>query len=446
MSPRIIRKILLLIGDWGALYLSLFLLVLIRYGSDWHSQWHLHIRPFSLIFFIWILVMYVSYLYETRFLRIDIDSIRTMGAAVVIALVASILVFYLFPPGLIYPRRNMVIFGILFGIVLVIWRTVFFQLIKRWVHTKILFIGSGEEIRELSQHFSEYPQLRYEVVAKTEKIPKKKELEDIINSKKVNLILYQAPTDKITHIKDLLPLVGNKKVMLMDAGVFYERILGKVSADSLNDVWFLKNLENVILDVHEAGKRFLDIIVSLMVIILLFLLYIPISLLIKLDSSGPVFFKQTRIGRNNKSFIIYKLRTMQALVPDGSAEKSGARWAKKDDARITKVGKILRRMRLDEIPQCINILKGEMSVVGPRPERPEFVDKLSEQIPYYNMRHLVKPGLTGWAQVNYKYGDSKKDAETKLQYDIYYAKHRSLVLDLITIFRTFKIVATGEGR
>ena len=446
MSPRIIRKILLLIGDWGALYLSLFLLVLVRYGYDWHSQWDLHLRPFSLIFFIWIMVMYISYLYEARFLRIDVDSLRTIGTAVIIALVASILAFYLFPPGLIYPRRNMVIFGMLFGIVLVVWRTIFFKLIRRWVHTKILFIGSGEEIGELTKYFSKYPQLRYEVTARAEKIPGRKELEDIIRPKKINLILYQAPADRVAHIRDLLSLVGNKKVMLMDAGVFYERILGKVSADSLNDIWFLKNLENVILDVHEASKRFLDIVVSLIGIVVLSVLYTPVFLLIKLGSSGPVFFKQARVGRNNKIFTMYKFRTMKALTPSGSAERSGARWTKKDDGRITRAGRILRKMRLDEMPQCINIFRGEMSIVGPRPERPEFVDKLSEQIPYYNMRHLVKPGLTGWAQVNYEYGDSEKDARIKLQYDIYYTKHRSLVLDLAIIFRTLKIVLTGEGR
>lgn len=137
---------------------------------------------------------------------------------------------------------------------------------------------------------------------------------------------------------------------------------------------------------------------------------------------------------------------MKALAPDGSAETQGAKWAKSNDSRVTKVGRALRNTRIDELPQFWNILIGDLSFVGPRPERPEFVEKLRKVVPHYDIRHLVKPGLTGWAQINYRYGASVKDAHTKLQYDIYYAKKRSLMLDLAIILKTMKIVFTGEGR
>lgn len=162
---------------------------------------------------------------------------------------------------------------------------------------------------------------------------------------------------------------------------------------------------------------------------------------IKLDSPGPVIFKQKRVGENEKIFVLYKFRTMR-----NDAEKgSGAVWAKKNDPRVTRIGKFLRKTRLDELPQLFNVLKGDMSFVGPRPERPEFVEKLKEIIPYYSERHFVKPGVTGWAQVRYPYGASVEDAVEKLRYDLFYIKNLSMFLDLYIVFETFKVVLFGRG-
>jgi exopolysaccharide biosynthesis polyprenyl glycosylphosphotransferase len=175
----------------------------------------------------------------------------------------------------------------------------------------------------------------------------------------------------------------------------------------------------------------------------LFALLLPIiALAIYLDSPGPIFFRQERIGRGGRVFKILKLRTM---VPD--AEKlTGPKWASADDPRITRVGRLLRRTRLDEAPQLINVLRGEMSLVGPRPERPYFVEQLSESIPFYRTRHIVKPGVTGWAQVKYHYGDSVEDALVKLQYDLYYIRHQSLVLDVLIILRTARKILGFAGQ
>jgi lipopolysaccharide/colanic/teichoic acid biosynthesis glycosyltransferase len=164
-----------------------------------------------------------------------------------------------------------------------------------------------------------------------------------------------------------------------------------------------------------------------------------IALAIKLDSHGPVLFKQKRVGRNGRNFDIYKFRTM---VRD--AEKNGAQWAVEKDPRVTRIGRILRRTRLDEVPQLWNVLKGDMSLVGPRPERPEFVEELAKEIPYYEQRHLVPPGLTGWAQVRYRYGASKEDAVRKLQYELYYVRHLSIMFDIEILLRTIPLVARGS--
>ncbi len=193
---------------------------------------------------------------------------------------------------------------------------------------------------------------------------------------------------------------------------------------------------------NEIGKRGLDIICGLIIAVIFAVVFPFVALAIKLDSPGSIFYKQERVGLNGAKFTIYKLRSMVQ-----NAEVNGqAQWAVKNDARITKVGNFIRKTRLDELPQVINVLKGEMSMVGPRPERQQFIDKLEQQIPGFNNRLAVKPGLTGWAQVNYGYGSTIEDARIKLGYDLEYCQNQSLALDLQTIFRTFAVVFKMQGQ
>jgi lipopolysaccharide/colanic/teichoic acid biosynthesis glycosyltransferase len=165
------------------------------------------------------------------------------------------------------------------------------------------------------------------------------------------------------------------------------------------------------------------------------------AILIKLDSRGPILYRQERVGKNGGAFTVMKFRSMRT-----DAEKAGPVWASEDDDRTTRVGKIIRKLRIDEIPQFWNIIRGDMDFVGPRPERPHFVSQLAEEIPYYEQRHLIAPGLTGWAQIKYPYGASIEDARQKLQYDLYYIKNQSLMLDAIILFETIKIILFGRGR
>jgi exopolysaccharide biosynthesis polyprenyl glycosylphosphotransferase len=191
----------------------------------------------------------------------------------------------------------------------------------------------------------------------------------------------------------------------------------------------------------KIQKRVFDLLFSLIGLLLAAPLFPLIALLVKLDSPGPVFFSQLRVGEKEKEFFVHKFRTMGQ-----DAEKTtGAVWAQKDDPRITRVGNFLRKTRLDEIPQLFNVLKGNMSLVGPRPERPEIVDQLKKKVPYYAKRHSVKPGLTGWAQVKYTYGASEEDALEKLRYDLYYIKNYSIFLDLEIVLETVKVVLFHRG-
>lgn len=222
----------------------------------------------------------------------------------------------------------------------------------------------------------------------------------------------------------------------------YEKVLYRIPVEHVNASWGLYALQDkpIFRRLQLASKRMLDLAIFFLSLPVFVVLLPLLALAIRLDSSGPVFYKQVRAGRGSKPFTIYKFRTM---VTD--AEKNGAQWAAQNDSRITRVGKFLRKTRLDELPQIINVLRGEMSFVGPRPERPEFIAELEEQIPYYSTRMLVKPGLTGWAQIHYDYGNSIEDAVMKLQYDFYYVRHWSLWMDVYIMFRTIAVVLQAKG-
>ncbi|MDD5710839.1 MAG: sugar transferase [Candidatus Colwellbacteria bacterium] len=445
MSRGLFRKTVTFVGDWGMLYLALFLMIAMRYGTEWPDGWVKHLRPFSLLFPVWILILYVNYLYETRFFRPSIDSVRTIGNAVIVAFVASLSLFYLFPPGLVHPRRNLLIFAIIAWLLLLLWRVVWYRLSRRSVGTNILFVGQGEEIKELADYLKRNPELQYHTKKQIPSVPGRyEELDAIIRNDDIKLVLFK-PEKASGAIKNLFPIMASG-VMVLDLEDFYERTLNKVSPSMLDNVWFIRNLENVTQDIHEVSKRIIDIAVGLAGLAVLILAVSLLAIIIRLDSPGPAIFRQARVGKNGRIFRLYKLRTMRAISKGGSAEGGSATWTGKNDPRITKVGKFLRNTRMDELPQLWNVLIGDMSIVGPRPERPELVKKLTEKIPCYNMRHLVKPGLTGWAQINYEYGDSVKDARIKLQYDVYYTKKRTLVLDLTILLKTAKIILSREGR
>jgi sugar transferase (PEP-CTERM system associated) len=228
---------------------------------------------------------------------------------------------------------------------------------------------------------------------------------------------------------------------VLDAPSFYEQMTGKLLIEDIKPSWLIFSEGFKITSFKRFHKRIFDMLFAV-IGLLIQLPFIPfIAAMIKIDSAGPVLFRQVRVGEGEKNFVLYKFRTMGV-----NAERdTGAVWARENDERITRVGKFLRKTRLDEVPQLFNVLKGDMSFVGPRPERPEFVEQLKEIIPYYSERHFVKPGITGWAQIKYPYGASVKDAIEKLRYDLYYIKHLSLFLDLLIVLETVKVVLFGRG-
>ena len=241
-------------------------------------------------------------------------------------------------------------------------------------------------------------------------------------------------------LNDLLRM-KTKGVHVNDFSSFLERETGRVDLDTVNPSWMIFS------DGFSSGrmfssamKRLFDITASLILLILTFPIIALFALIVKLDSKGPAFFRQERVGLYGETFHLIKLRSMRT-----DAEKDGSKWAEKNDPRITRVGKFIRKVRIDELPQTWSVLKGNMSFVGPRPEVPKFVDDLQEEIPFYGERHMVKPGITGWAQINYPYGASTEDSRKKLEYDLYYAKNYTPFLDFVILLQTVRVVLWPEG-
>lgn len=231
-------------------------------------------------------------------------------------------------------------------------------------------------------------------------------------------------------------------IEILDAPGFYERVNRRLMLEHITPSWFIFAQGFRIAGIRRVVKRAMDIVLALFGLMMIGPFVPFIALAIKLDSPGPILFQQVRVGRGDRDFVIYKFRTMRA-----DAERfSGAVWARQNDNRITKLGNFLRKSRIDELPQLLNVLFGDMSIVGPRPERPEFVRKLSKVIPYYSERHCVKPGITGWAQVMYPYGSSVEDAIEKLRYDLYYIKNYTLLFDFSVMVKTFGVMAKKLGR
>ncbi len=267
------------------------------------------------------------------------------------------------------------------------------------------------------------------------------QIEEILSREKVNKLIVS-----ITERRGSLPVRNlltckMRGVEILDSPSFYEQLTGKLLLEDIQPSWFIYANGFRVTSLRRVWKRALDVLLSIFGIFLVLPFLPVIVLLIKLSSPGPVLFKQKRVGERCREFTLIKFRTMC----DDAEKETGPVWASEDDPRITKLGSWFRKMRIDEIPQLFNVLKGEMSFIGPRPERKEFVEQLSEKIPYYGKRHFVKPGVTGWAQVRYPYGASEGDALEKLRYDLYYIKNYSLTLDLMIVLETVKVVLFGRG-
>ncbi len=378
------------------------------------------------------------------------------GFGIACLLVAAIS-FSVQQPGL---RRIYLTEIVLMGVGLFGWRLAFTRLLKdRRIHGTIAIIGTQKigllVAEELCSKKHLGLQVEYFVGPQSGEItlsygnPRRvtipvaapESIVDLVERNGVNRILIAGPDRGQRFPANDLVMLRLKGIPIEDCHTFYERLMSKIPVIDLRPSWLVLSQ-----GFHRTpwilfSKRLIDLVASIVGLVL----SAPISLItvlaIKLESPGPVLYQQERVGQDEVPFMLYKFRSMRC---DAEAE-TGPMWAGKNDPRATRVGRIIRKLRIDEIPQMVNVLKGEMSLVGPRPERPFFVAPLKEKIPYYQLRFTVKPGITGWAQISYSYGDSEEDAAEKLHYDLYYAKYLSPIFDLQILFETIKVILLGRG-
>ena len=335
---------------------------------------------------------------------------------------------------------------VLFGIITI------FQIAFRYIvimavveKERVVFVGENDYTEDLLESVKKDGQYVFVMsLNNTDMKALGKEILELYNTKKFDVLVDF--TDKL--LRD--PKITEKLLQYKLEGLqyynyleFYETYENKLPISHLSPKWFLENTGFEIYhnNFNLKAKRLLDLLFALLIGIFAAPVIVLAAIIVKLESKGPIFFIQERIGEGNKKFNIVKFRSMTT-----DAEKDGPQWASKNDNRVTKFGKIMRATRIDELPQLWNVLRGEMSFVGPRPEREYFIQQLEKEIPYYNLRHTVKPGLTGWAQVMYPYGASVEDAYRKLQYDLYYIKHHSIPFDVKVLLKTVTIVIFGKGR
>lgn len=440
-----IKQLVLLISDVFLLYISLIIVLWIRYGKLFYSQLiNFHLEPFTLIFAIWILIFFIAGLYDLRFLKNNIDFQKNFWYATAANIIIAALIFYAAPSFTITPKTNLLLFFIVFGSLNFLWRKIFNNILaKVGGASKILLIGTNETAEKITNDLKNNPQHGYKISYWMKEGLQDKEFEhlsQIIVANDINVIVVPAHLKKDYKSAKLIYKTLVLGIEIIDLAALYELIFKKVPLAELEEVWFLENLTKKN-QIYEMISEPLERLTALILTILLSPIFILIGILIKLTSKGPVIFKQTRVGKGENNFTLYKFRTM---YPD--AEKHGPQWANYfNDKRATPIGKILRKTHLDELLQIINIIKGDLSFIGPRPERPEFVAELRKEVPYYELRLLVKPGITGWAQINFRYGASVKDTYEKLQHDIYYIKNKSVILDAEILLKTLKFLLTNNS-
>jgi sugar transferase (PEP-CTERM system associated) len=361
------------------------------------------------------------------------------------------LLYYVYPP--LELGRGIFLIGTVFvAVLLFLWRRLFLVVnsISRFAD-RVLILGDGLVAELLSKEISQRPELALNVIGRmSEQTDGRETFQDsddiadlprYVRAHRVNRIIVAMGDRKGKLPVEQLLAVKSRGVLIQDATEVYEAITGKVPLESLRLGWLLFSPSFSDFRFVLIYKRLASVLVSLIGLLLTLCLLPFIALAVKLSSPGPILYRQKRVGREGIVFNCYKFRTMRQ---DAEAD-TGATWTADGDPRITKVGSFLRTSRLDEIPQLWNVLKGDMSLVGPRPERPEFVEWLSREIPHYNVRHTIRPGITGWAQVRYRYGSSVEDSKEKLRYDLFYVKNMAPGFDLLILFYTIKIILLGRG-
>ena len=401
------------------------------------------------------LAMHLNDVYGFRGSRLSREFVIRIVQSLIIA-VCTLCVLFFTISGLRIHRDVFVLGMLICCAFLVVWHTMLRLYLRvRAPHTNLLVLGTGKLAKEAVREILRHPELGIKVVGfigddpalvgvsivNPKVVGTYQDLPRLVADNKVDRIIVGLQDRRgILPIKELLDF-KTQGVAIEEAATFYERVVGKIPIENLKPSWLVFNSGFGVSRRMLLEKRIFSILASSILLLLLSPILLLAMILIKLDSRGPIFYRQERVGQNGRTFMLIKFRSMRQDAEHGS----GPVWSSEGDSRVTRLGRILRRTRLDEIPQFYNVFRGDMSLVGPRPERPHFVQQLAEAIDYYPLRHVVKPGITGWAQINYGYANTLEHTIEKLQYDLFYIKNMSWILDVLIVLETIKTVLVKKG-
>lgn len=445
-----VRTLILLIGEALIVWTSFLLGAVLVFGEDSYIALNYDYGYYK-ICGVTVLVLLCSHwldLYDTALLNTKGELyFRLLMVPGVLAFILAAIAYV--RPNYLLGKNSAEIGLLILTVALFGWRIGFTWLVQLPILVERVYVlGTGERAQRVVQGLRQNPELGVEIASWTGKMEGAvtrdsvaAHLMEVVHKQKVHRVIVAMPDRRGTiPMQELLDLRMNG-VKIEEATTWLEKISGKIEVDNLYPSWLVFGEGFRRSTVFILVRRALSIVISLVGLILALPLFPFIILAIRFDSKGPIFYSQTRVGKGGRTFKVVKFRTMRQ---DAEAV-SGPKWAGDNDPRVTRVGRFLRSSRLDEIPQLWCVLKGDMAFVGPRPERPEFIEMLSKEIPYYGVRHMVRPGLTGWAQVKYKYGATIEDSREKLQYDLFYIKNASIGLDMLIMFQTVKTVLLRRG-
>jgi len=441
--------ILLLFGDVVVFVLSLWITLALRYLEVPSQELFMrHLVPFSFLFLLWVVIFFLAGLYgkHTRIFRTKLPT--TIFYTQLINLMCAALFFFSVPAFHLAPKTILILYLLVSFFLIFLWRAFLFVRLPRTRKFKGVLIASGPDAQALAEEVRHDPQapFSFDFVIDTSVSPSHEVIQRACRVAVEDEVTFLVVDLSDKAVEAALPIIYDaafqkNRFALIEASELYEEVFDRVPLSLIDYKWVLANVNAS--GLYDIFKRLIDIVFSFSVGVVTLLIYPLVMLAIKLEDGGPVFITQTRVGRFQKPIQILKFRSMSGN-DQGEYGESG-----KSKLHVTGVGKWLRALRIDELPQLWNVLKGDLSLVGPRPELPALAAQYSARIPYYNARYLVSPGITGWAQLYHDrhphHGTAIEETKEKLSYDLYYLKHRSLLTDLFVIFQTIRIVLTARG-
>ncbi len=439
------RTLVLFAGDLLFFTAALFITLFLRTLSvpSW-ELFVLHLTPFSILFIVWVGIYFIAGLYESRSI---ILARRALSSTLLTAQIINVViaaVFFYFPIFAIAPKTILFIYLFVSFMLILFWRAMVFPRLGLQKPENAVVIGGREEVLELAGALSRAPfaPARIAAVIKPGEASVTEDIEDAIKKHQARFIIADFNDPKVTAAFPEIYNFLSRGVRFFDAHALYEEVFGRIPLSTLDDRWFARNVSRYAHLLYDIVKRLIDVCIAFPAAVLSLVVYPFIALAIKLEDGGPVFIWQDRVGEGGRIVRFPKFRSMERNDIDLTS-------ASHAQNKVTRVGKIIRVTRLDELPQLWSVVRGSLSLIGPRPELPSGVALYEKEIPYYGVRHLVRPGLSGWAQLYHDnhphHGSDVEATREKLSYDLYYLKHRSLTLDLIIILKTLKKLLTRSG-